>query len=90
MVPDCRRVLGQEAFRIDSKSSRADVPLLVMLVVTLGNSPSSITLLLRWNRLGLGFGVSALSLSKTETLSGTALMQLHSDNTARMSLEQGH
>ena len=90
MVSDYRRVLGRDAFRIDSRLSRADVPLLVMLVVTLGNSPSSTTVLLRRKRLGLGFGLSVLSLSKTETLSGTALMQLHSDNTARMSLEQGH
>ena len=90
MAPDCRRVIRRDASGIDLGLSRVDVPLLFMLVVTLGNSPSSTTALLRRKRLGLGFGVSVLSLSKTKILSGTVLVQLHSDNTARMSLEQGH
>ena len=90
IAPDCRRVIRRDAPGIDSGLFRVDVPLLVILVVTLGNSPSSTTVLHCWKRLGLGFGVLVLSLSKTEILSGTVLVQLHSDNTARMSLEQGH
>ena len=90
MAPDYRRVIRWGTSGIDSGLSCVDVPLLVILVVTLGNPPSSTTILLGRKRLDLGLGVSVLSLSKTEFLSGTVLMQLHSDNTARMSLEQGH
>ena len=88
MVPDCRRVKYQGTSGVDSGLSHVDALLLVILVVTFGNSPSSTILLLRRKRLGLVSDVLVEILSNTETLLG-ALEQQHSDNTALIMLAHG-